>query len=346
MADVDPVAAVAEPITQGPKLAPLLPYQDPKSPNQINSVANYRKPECKRLTELESLRLNQQQQPQRFHQQGTLSYPFVKKEETCLAETATRPETLPVSSKHVTEPKQTCEHTPSAQRDSDTPTTGTIIRSSSTQLVSRTNTPPEAAKDTVERRLSDSAAYIDQCHGITPGQARESCNAPTPEQQSSPRTSTHTIPHREKQVKPISPEPVEASIPPEEQVPAQQQQEQLESTNTTPEPPTTATTPTSQTSRGKRTRSSSASSSSSPEPEITKVVSRAQLRPTRDVMRALKNGYLSVMWGRYVGLSNMSATGELGREFRCLLELKSLFLALPSPFLTLLFLHLFPIPRS
>ncbi|KAL8912425.1 MAG: hypothetical protein Q9172_007507, partial [Xanthocarpia lactea] len=216
-ANADPVAVVVEATTQGPKLAPLLPYQDPKNPNQINSVAKSHKPECKRLTELESLRLNQQQQPQRFHQRGTLSYPFVKKEQTSLAETATKPETPPASSKNVTEPKQTRKHTPSAQRDSHTPTSGSNIRSPSTQLVSRPNTSPKAAKDTEEHRRSDSAAYIDQCHGITPEQARESCNAPTPEQQSSPPTSTHTIPHQEKPVKSISPEPVEASIPPEEQ---------------------------------------------------------------------------------------------------------------------------------
>ncbi len=285
------MAVVVEPTTQGPKLAPLLPYQNPKDPNQINSVANSRKPECKRLTELESLRLNQQQQPQRFHQRVTQSYSFVKKEQTNLAETGTRPETAPVSSTNVTEPKQTHEQTPSAQRDSDTLTTGTNIRSPSTQLVSRPNTPSEATKDREEHRRSDSAAYIDQCHGITSGQARESCNAPTLELESSPRKSTHAIPHQEKQVKSISPEPVEASIPPGEQVPAQQQEEPLKLTDITPEPPT-ATTPTSQTSRGKRTRSSSASSSSSPEPETTKAVSRAQLRPTRDVMRALKKGYL------------------------------------------------------
>ncbi|KAL8861250.1 MAG: hypothetical protein Q9178_002466 [Gyalolechia marmorata] len=148
-----------------------------------------------------------------------------KKEQTGLAETATRPETPPFSSKNVTEPKQTHEHTLSAQRDSDTPTTGSNIRSPTTRLVSRPNTPPEAAEDTEEHRRSDSATYIDQCHGITPGQARESCDAPTPEQESSPRTSTHTIPHQEKQVNSISPKPVEASIPPGEQVPALQQQE-------------------------------------------------------------------------------------------------------------------------
>ncbi|KAL8903372.1 MAG: hypothetical protein Q9171_007428 [Xanthocarpia ochracea] len=185
---------VVEATTQGLKLAPLLPYQDRKNPNQINSVADPRKSECKRLTELESLRLNQQQQPQRFHQRGAQSYPFVKKEQTSQAETATRPETPPVSLKNVTEPKQTHENTTSAQRDSDNLTTGTNIRSPSTQLASRPNTPLEAAKDTEEHRRSDRAAYIDQCHGIIPGQARESCNAATPEQESSPRTSTHTIP--------------------------------------------------------------------------------------------------------------------------------------------------------
>ncbi|KAI4259056.1 MAG: hypothetical protein L6R42_004784, partial [Xanthoria sp. 1 TBL-2021] len=178
LTNAEPLAATTKSQAQGQRFPPGL-YLNPRNPLNTYSLSKTQKPTGRRLTKLERSKLSQQQQQ-------SISY-----------EAAHGPT---VSERQQPNSAEVAETSSPSLNNMEQQRPGTFLRTSGAQIapvipaqriaqmMPRTHglpmpqTPPQSLASSQQQKIqADSAAYINQCYGISPTQGQDQEQSPSPD---------------------------------------------------------------------------------------------------------------------------------------------------------------------